>query len=281
MATSMVTEMFSIRADRLRNSLVWFLSMWPLRYASISPIDWYLCKAHLSHIKNGFIPSLFALNSECTKVNKLGTVLSILLEKNYSKTCSENDDVYSFQNLQHIPDISIAEKLTYTYWYIGYIQTDRIDSNYDITNPESTKFNKMFIHFHGINYRPEFYINAQRVYDMNYQTSIGMFRRYSLDITDYIYTKPSTNNRTPSYITEQSSSTYQHSLKTTSNIISVLVHPPDYPGSVPSSGGQGGDHIIAKNGAIMQCTAGWDWIQATPDRNTVITNNAACYYLQL
>ena len=32
--------------------------------------------------------------------------------------------------------------------------------------------------------------------------------------------------------------------------------------------GQGGDHDIAQSGAIMQCTAGWDWIQSTPDRNT-------------
>ena len=31
--------------------------------------------------------------------------------------------------------------------------------------------------------------------------------------------------------------------------------------------GQGGDHEIAKNAAVMQYT-GWDWVRATPDRNT-------------
>ena len=34
--------------------------------------------------------------------------------------------------------------------------------------------------------------------------------------------------------------------------------------------GQGGDHNLAQSGAIMQCTAGWDWISSTPDRNTGI-----------
>jgi hypothetical protein len=34
--------------------------------------------------------------------------------------------------------------------------------------------------------------------------------------------------------------------------------------------GQGGDHDLAQSGAIMQFTAGWDWIQPTPDRNTGI-----------
>ena len=46
----------------------------------------------------------------------------------------------------------------------------------------------------------------------------------------------------------------------------VLVKPPDYVGK-PNCG-QGGDHEIAKNAAVMQYTAGWDWVRATPDRNT-------------
>jgi len=49
-------------------------------------------------------------------------------------------------------------------------------------------------------------------------------------------------------------------------MLRVLVEPPDFLGKV--DGGQGGDHEIARNGAIMQSTAGWDWIQGTPDRNT-------------
>ncbi|CAE7786683.1 EBM, partial [Symbiodinium sp. CCMP2456] len=32
--------------------------------------------------------------------------------------------------------------------------------------------------------------------------------------------------------------------------------------------GQGGDHQLAKDGPLAQFALGWDWIQATPDRNT-------------
>ena len=38
----------------------------------------------------------------------------------------------------------------------------------------------------------------------------------------------------------------------------ILVKPPDYVGK-PNCG-QGGDHEIAKNAAVMQYTAGWDWV---------------------
>jgi hypothetical protein len=45
------------------------------------------------------------------------------------------------------------------------------------------------------------------------------------------------------------------SLKKGLNRLSVLVYPPDYLGQANS--GQGGDHEIARNGAIMQFSAGW------------------------
>ena len=57
--------------------------------------------------------------------------------------------------------------------------------------------------------------------------------------------------------------------------LEILVLPPPFVGrpckeSCTTSDCQGGDHNIAKSGAIMQCTAGWDWISPTPDRNTGI-----------
>lgn len=48
--------------------------------------------------------------------------------------------------------------------------------------------------------------------------------------------------------------------------MAILVHPPLHPG-LPG-GGQGGSHDLAKDGPVSQFTGGWDWIQATPDRNT-------------
>jgi len=47
----------------------------------------------------------------------------------------------------------------------------------------------------------------------------GMFRRHSLDVTNLIHSDGS-------------------------NLLAVLVHPPDHPGSIPPEGGQGGDHEV-------------------------------------
>ncbi len=62
---------------------------------------------------------------------------------------------------------------------------------------------------------------------------------------------------------------------TSSSPLEILVLPPPFVGkpckdACTTSDCQGGDHNIAKSGAIMQCTAGWDWISPTPDRNTGI-----------
>lgn len=62
---------------------------------------------------------------------------------------------------------------------------------------------------------------------------------------------------------------------TTSFPLEILVMPPPFVGkpckdACTTSDCQGGDHNIAKSGAIMQCTAGWDWISPTLDRNTGI-----------
>ena len=60
-----------------------------------------------------------------------------------------------------------------------------------------------------------------------------------------------------------------------SSTLEILVMPPPFAGmpckeACTTRDCQGGDHNIAKSGAIMQCTAGWDWISPTPDRNTGI-----------
>ena len=67
-------------------------------------------------------------------------------------------------------------------------------------------------------------------------------------------------------------------------LLEILVLPPPSVGKPTSSivnntiidgmeDGQGGDHILAQSGAIVQYTAGWDWIHSTPDRNVGIWDN--------
>ncbi|RZC52359.1 hypothetical protein C5167_020780 [Papaver somniferum] len=53
------------------------------------------------------------------------------------------------------------------------------------------------------------------------------------------------------------------------NLLAVLVHPPDHPGTIPPEGGQGGDHEIGKDVAA-QYVEGWDWMMPIRDRNTGI-----------
>ncbi|KAH0468677.1 hypothetical protein IEQ34_001909 [Dendrobium chrysotoxum] len=95
------------------------------------------------------------------------------------------------------------------------------------------------LNFRAINYSGEVYLNGhQKILPK------GMFRRHSLDITDII-------NRNGK------------------NLLAILIHPPDHPGTIPPEGGQGGDHEIGKDVAA-QYVEGWDWMTPIRDRNTGI-----------
>ena len=61
-------------------------------------------------------------------------------------------------------------------------------------------------------------------------------------------------------------------------VLAVRVRPVDVPGR--PTGGQGGDHGIARNAATSQYVAGWDWVQATPDRNTGIWDAVSLEWTQ-
>ncbi|KAG6497142.1 hypothetical protein ZIOFF_045030 [Zingiber officinale] len=70
------------------------------------------------------------------------------------------------------------------------------------------------LNFRAINYSADVYLNGHKK-----NLSKGMFRRHSLDITDILH---------------------QNGI----NMLAVLLHPPDHPGSIPPEGGQGGDHEV-------------------------------------
>ncbi|KAL2345697.1 hypothetical protein Fmac_006982 [Flemingia macrophylla] len=95
------------------------------------------------------------------------------------------------------------------------------------------------LNFRGINYSADVYLNGHEIV-----LPKGMFRRHSLDVTDMLHPDGT-------------------------NLLAVLVHPPDHPGRIPPEGGQGGDHEIGKDVAT-QYVEGWDWMAPIRDRNTGI-----------
>lgn len=131
-------------------------------------------------------------------------------------------------NNQLIPDIFHVGRSFYTYWFACPFTMEALLPG-----------QHAWLNFRGINYKAEIYLNGKRV---NIVTHEGMFLRQSYDITSYLK-----ENGT--------------------NVLAVLVFPPDHVGN--PNGGQGGDGQIARN-CTMQYTPGWDWIQPVRDRNTGI-----------
>lgn len=129
---------------------------------------------------------------------------------------------------QLIPDIFHVGRAFYTYWFACPFTMEALLPG-----------QHAWLNFRGINYKAEIYLNGKRV---NTVTHEGMFLRQSYDITSYLK-----ENGT--------------------NVLAVLVFPPDHVGN--PNGGQGGDGQIARN-CTMQYTPGWDWIQPVRDRNTGI-----------
>ncbi|MED6218647.1 hypothetical protein PIB30_028488 [Stylosanthes scabra] len=95
------------------------------------------------------------------------------------------------------------------------------------------------LNFRGINYYADVFLNGHEI-----TLPKGMFRRHAIDVTDILHPDGT-------------------------NLLAVLVHPPDHPGRIPPQGGQGGDHEIGKDVAT-QYVEGWDWIAPIRDRNTGI-----------
>jgi hypothetical protein len=127
-----------------------------------------------------------------------------------------------------IPDIYETGNGFYTFWFVRPFEIKQ--------RPEGKQF---WLNFRGINYKADIFLNGKR---LNSAVHEGMFLRRSFNITPYLKADGT-------------------------NMLAVIVYPPDYPGC--ANGGQGGDAQIARN-VTMQFTPGWDWIQPVRDRNTGI-----------
>ncbi len=151
-----------------------------------------------------------------------GTVLATLLHNELIP------NPFFSKNNELIPDIYNMGVEYYTYWFYTRFNL-----------PPEIRDRRIWLNLRGINYEAEVYLNGKKV---NKTTLEGMFKRFNLDITDFI-----------SFDGE--------------NILAIIVSPPNPPGN--AARGQGGDGIIGKN-VTMQFTAGWDWIKPVRDRNTGI-----------
>ena len=149
-------------------------------------------------------------------------------------------DPYLDQNLKLLPDINATGKGFYTFWWTTTFAIKKADGG-DGCGARSR------LRLRGINYRASVFLNGEELVPRDAKgervTMAGMFHRFSLDTTDSLRVGGA------------------------SNVLAILVLPPDVVGEA-DHGGQGGDHGMAENGAVMQYSEGWDWAVGVADRNT-------------
>jgi hypothetical protein len=169
-------------------------------------------------------------SSVCFPAVVPGTALVSMLENNMFPGVT---DPYYDEDLKKIPDIYDSGKALYTYYWHASLNISQFAKT---TTP-------LLIFVRSLNYRANFFHGGKEVFpEQNHEeAAAGMFHRWSYPIL-----RDNADDGMVSF--------------------AILVSPPDFVGK-PNCG-QGGDHEIAKNAAIMQYLAGWDWAQATPDRNT-------------
>lgn len=174
-----------------------------------------------------------------------GTVLNSLVANNVYPDPYFGDNNMKSRKL--IPDIAEAGIEFYHYWF---------RTNFEI--PKSFKGKRIWLKFHGINYRSEIWVNGKKIGRMD-----GMFNAQSFDITSIANRKGK-------------------------NAIAVKVKPVDHPGSTnkskeerPGAIGEnknGGDGEIGRN-VTMLMSAGWDFTapDGIRDRNTGIWKDVELY----
>ena len=207
---------------------------------SSKSIEWRACKYDGVTDYNQF-----NTNTEtCYKAVVPGTVLSTLLANNHFRFSSNSSDIYFESNLDEVPDI-YANTSLYKYWFIAEFSSNIVNED------------RVFLNFRGINYRASISLNEK---ELSKSTDLaGMFQRRSFDITDMLIRSNDQSKESLNNYQRTDKETQKKDKNQRKNRLVVLVEPPDYVGE--ANVGQGGDHEIARNGAIMQFLGGWDWIR--------------------
>lgn len=174
-----------------------------------------------------------------------GTVLSNLVTNKVYPEPYYGDNNRKSRGL--IPDIAEAGREFYHYWF-----------RKSFVVPAAFKGKRLWLKFHGINYRTEIWLNGQRIGQI-----AGMFQTQSFDITDIATLKGK-------------------------NVLAVDVQPVDHPGTTFKPGKaktgavgenhNGGDGEIGKN-VTMLMSVGWDFTahDGIRDRNTGIWRDVELY----
>lgn len=174
-----------------------------------------------------------------------GTVLNTLVSNKVYTDPYFGDNNRKSRNL--IPDLADAGHEFYHYWF---------RTGFNI--PASFQGKRIWLKFHGINYRSEIWVNGNKIGSM-----AGMFNAQSFDITKYAILKGR-------------------------NVLAVKVRPVDVPGTGnqskekrPGAIGEnrnGGDGEIGRN-VTMLMSVGWDFTapDGIRDRNTGIWRDVELY----
>jgi mannosylglycoprotein endo-beta-mannosidase len=204
-------------------------------------LDWKLCPIESREAINAVAIQGARLSQQgpdiwCINATVPGTVLANLL----ANGTFGFDDPYFEKNLEKIPDINITGPEAWTFFYLA---------TFDI-NAEH-KDEHVLLQLRSINYKAELWLDGVSVIPSRFpgtpdpNSVQGMFQRFFFPLGQ---------------------------LGSGRHYLTILVHPPPNPGS--PNGGQGGSHVLAKDGPVSQFLAGWDWCQATPDRNTGLWDKA-------
>ena len=164
-------------------------------------------------------------------------------------------DPFVDDNLARFPDINATKngRAIYTFWWrTEFSLPDNAESQGNSHHlvgfsprffvKQRLKFaaaaERFWLRLRGINYRANIFLNGAELTAHPATVEVAaMYQRFVFDLTSHL--KPGGRN-----------------------VLAILVKPPDVvgtadqPGYLPG-GGQGGDHGMASNGAVMQYTEGW------------------------
>ena len=223
--------------------------------ASSRVTAWEMCP-HDTDLAAASLSSWAAGHPGCISATVPGTVLANMLRNG---TFEGITDPYIDMDLGKIPDVNTTGKAFYTRVY-RTVLTPPPSQQQAAAGSSAAELEggsgRLWLHLRGISYFATVFVNGRVVAPVQApsQTRLaGMYHRWSFDLG-----------------------------RVSSAAVAVKVEPPEFCGRrncadkpcAKCSCGQGGDHEIAKNAAMMQFTQGWDWIQVHPRMRTARTTQA-------